>query len=110
MSPADLSWLKAVEAQVLSGIRNPDFSVVQLAQKLHLSERQLHRRIKSITGMTPNRYVWELRLHQARQMLESGSKRTVAEVSYAVGVDPPEYFSKKYKERFGKKPVDYLNN
>lgn len=108
ISAADLNWLKSVEQRILSELQNAGLSVARLAQELHLSERQLHRRIKSVTGMTPNRYFWELRLHQAKQLLETGSLSTVAEVSYAVGIETPEYFSKKYKERFGKKPVAYF--
>jgi AraC-like DNA-binding protein len=40
--------------------------------------------------------------------LEKGSKSTVAEVSYAVGFETPTYFSKLYKEEYGRKPVEYF--
>ncbi len=109
ISAADWAWLKKVEAIMLGEIRDTQFGIAMLAQALHLSERQLHRRIKGITGMTPNRYLWEIRLHKASQLLEGGKYATVAEVSYAVGITTPAYFSKKYEERFGKMPSSYFS-
>lgn len=109
ISAADWAWLKKVEAIMLDEIRDTQFGIAMLAQALHLSERQLHRRIKSITGMTPNRYFWEIRLRQASQLLEAGTYSTVSEVSYAVGIATPAYFSRKYEERFGKAPSAYFS-
>lgn len=108
ISASDWAWLKATEQKMLAEIQNPHFSINRLAQDQNLSERQFYRRIKSITGLTPNRYFRELRLHRAKQLLETGACQTVAEVSYAIGIETPEYFSKKYRERFGKRPIEYF--
>lgn len=109
ISAADWAWLKEVEGIMQREIRDSQFGIATLAQNLHLSERQFHRRIRSITGMTPNRYFWEIRLRQACHLLEAGTHSTVAEVSYAVGIATPAYFSKKYAERFGKAPSSYFS-
>jgi len=108
ISASDWAWLKATERKMLAEIQTPHFSINRLAQDQNLSERQFYRRIKSITGLTPNRYFRELRLHHAKQLLETGACQTVAEVSYAIGIETPEYFSKKYRERFGKRPIEYF--
>ncbi|HEK19491.1 MAG TPA: AraC family transcriptional regulator, partial [Bacteroidetes bacterium] len=69
---------------------------------------QLNRRIKQITGLTPNKYVRTIRLQIAREAIESGKYRTVAEISYLAGFETPAYFSKLFKEHYGRDVNDIL--
>ncbi len=106
---ADQQWLLEVESCSLQLLKqNPEFKLPDLADQIHLSERHLRRKIQELTGLTANDYLREIRLQQARQMLEQHSSHTVAEVSYAVGFTSPSYFAKLYTERFGRKPSEYL--
>ena len=68
----------------------------------------MHRRVKKITGLTPNNYFREIRLQVARELLESGKVRTVSEAAAAVGFDTAKYFSTIYAQRFGKRPIEYF--
>lgn len=106
---ADQQWLQEVESCSLQLLKqNPEFKLPDLADQIHLSERHLRRKIQELTGLTANDYLREIRLQQARQMLEQHSSHTVAEVSYAVGFTSPSYFAKLYAKRFGRKPSAYL--
>lgn len=102
------SWLQSVEILALKELNNPQFSVQYLAEQVELSSRQFSRKIKLETGLTPNRYLREIRLQKAREMLEMGTTTTVKEVSEAVGFFKPRYFSDLFRERFGKLPSEYL--
>ena len=108
LSKADLNWLEHVEEVTMKIISSKHFSIRLLTEKLAISERQFQRRIKNVTGLSPNKYIREIRLIKARDLLESGKVETVAEVAYAVGFSTPAYFSEIFKERFGKKPIDFL--
>lgn len=108
MHKADLEWLAALEAFVREKSKNPDYTTYQLADHLALSERQLQRKLKELTGLTPNQYLRDIRLQHARELLETQTFRTVSEVCFAVGYTTPDYFTKLYKERFGKNPSDFL--
>ena len=108
ISKADLEWLEQVEQTVQAQIHNVNFTLYQLADELFLSERQLNRRIKKLTGLTPNKYIREIKLQKARALLETHTYNTVAEICYAVGFSKLKYFSQLYKERFGKLPSAYL--
>jgi signal transduction histidine kinase/DNA-binding response OmpR family regulator len=101
-SPADLAWLAEIEALVRKQVGKTDLNLVSLSYDLAVSERQLFRRIKSITGLTPNKYIRAIRLQIAREAIESGKYRTVAEISYVAGFDTPAYFSKLFKEQYGR--------
>lgn len=102
------AWLENLEAIVTREVGNAQFNVSQLAYDLHLSERQLRRKIKTKTGLTPNQYFRCVKLEIARQYLEDRAYQTVAEVAYEVGFSSAHYFSKIYLAQYGKKPVEYL--
>ena len=98
--------LKKAEVLIIEHLANSDFKVGDLAQHLNYSQRQLGRIIKKLTGLSPLNFIKEIRLQQARQLLESRQFSTVAEVGYEVGFADPGYFSKVYQKRFGKKPSE----
>lgn len=74
---------------------------------LGLSERTLYRRLGELAGLTPAAWLRELRLAQARQLLEAGDFGTVAQVAEAVGFASVKHFSNLYAERFGRRPSAY---
>jgi len=106
---ADQHWLQKVEKSALSLLEErSDFKLSDLANRVHLSERHLRRRIQEASGMTASDYLREIRLQQARKLLESPARKSVAEIANAVGFASAGYFSKLFYERFGRKPSDYL--
>lgn len=108
VAASDLKWLESVEKHLKSEISNSKFNIDSLAEVMQMSRSHLHRRIKLITGLTPNKYFREIKLQAAREILENGDAQTVSEVCYAVGFDTPKYFSKVFEQRFGKRPISYL--
>lgn len=101
-------WLDQLHAVILKYLENSNFSIPLLAKQMEMSERSLHYHIKSKTGFTPAKYMTEVRLLVAQQMLEQRAYPTVAETSYAVGFRRPAYFSFLFKKRFNKLPSVYL--
>jgi signal transduction histidine kinase/DNA-binding response OmpR family regulator/ligand-binding sensor domain-containing protein len=108
ITESDSQWLKEVEQCLQKELSKSNFNASELANLLNLSRRQLQRRIKKSTGLTPAQYIKEARLQTARQILENGTFQTVNEITFAVGFDTAWYFSRLYEDRFGKKPIDYL--
>jgi YesN/AraC family two-component response regulator len=101
-------WLKELETLVQTDISNSNIKVPDLAFKMSLSERTFRNRIKKYTGFSPNEYMMEARMNKALQLLENGTFLTVAEVAYAVGLEYSSYFTRNFRERFGKSPSEYL--
>lgn len=102
-------WLKKLRELTEREIAAVDFSIGALADKLGMSERTLFRKIKKLTGYSPNIYLREIRLQMARRILENKEKVNVSSVSQEIGFTSTKYFSKLYKERFGKSPSEYIN-
>lgn len=96
-----MDWLERAETAARQGIAQAGFGVGDLAEALALSERQLFRQVKSLTGLTPNQYVQEIRLHMAREYREIHPGRGWKQVGQAVGFRDEEYLARLYRERFG---------
>jgi signal transduction histidine kinase/DNA-binding response OmpR family regulator len=105
---ANIKWLKKLEQIATDDLMENNLNTAQLAQKMAISERQLSRNLKKLTGLTPGAYLKEIQLQKARLLLENQAYSTVSEISYIVGFNTPQYFSSIYKERFGKFPSEYL--
>ncbi len=110
VTEADIKWLEKVEKILQKEIGNSKFDINGLVDSMGISRSKLHRHIKHITGLTPNKYFRAIKLQAAREILEAGNAKTVSEVCYAVGFDTPKYFSKLYEERYGKRPISYIHD
>lgn len=78
----------------------------ELAVELHYSPAHLTKVFSQTTGVTPVKYLTELRIHEAMRLL-AGSRLPVAEVGRAVGYPDPYYFSRIFKQKLGVSPVTY---
>ena len=80
-------------------ISNPDFKIENLNSLLGLSKAQTYRKIKALTGMSPNILIREMRLRQSLEALRYNSK-TVAEIAYGLGFNSPTYFTRVFRKRY----------
>ena len=97
------SFIGKVEKTILSHLQDEDFSIHVLAHHMHLSRSQLYRKIKALTGMSTAIYIRHIRLHQAKELLDS-TELSISEIAYEVGFKSPVYFSQSFKEVFGQSP------
>ena len=106
-TPEEILIQKAEEL-VRERLDDPTFSVEELAKNLGYSPRNLSRVFKQWTGLTPVKFILEIRLQHARQLLEKRLFASVAEVRYEIGIESASYFATKFRQRFGRSPSDYL--
>lgn len=103
----DKEFINKVLAYIGENISNSGLSVEELANELNLSKSQSYRKIKSLTGQTPNELLRRIRLERAYQILETGSA-FISEVGFKVGFSSASYFTKCFKAHFGKLPTDVV--
>ena len=101
--PRENDFLARFRARVQAHLADEDLNVEQLGSELGLSRVQLYRKVKALTGYSPVELIRITRLKAADNLLKTTDK-TVAEIAYAVGFATPSYFSKCYKELFGRQP------
>ena len=104
MAAGDISWLETVESLYREFLTDSRLNVEFISEKVHLSERQFRRKLKQLTGLSPNQYLQEMRLHAAHGYLSEGLFATIKEVAHSVGINDVRYFSNLFQKRFGLKP------
>ena len=100
--------LEKIKKIIIKNITNEDFKVEDLATEVGYSQRQLSRLLKQYTGLSPVKFILELRLIKAYQLLKDKAYYTLSEVKYDIGISSTSYFNVKFKERFGIKPSEFL--
>lgn len=105
----DQKLLTKIQNAVIENISNEEYKIDDLAKEVGYSQRQLSRILNEHTGMSPVKFVLEIRLQKAYQLLQSKTYATLSEVKYDIGISSTSYFNTKFKERFGMKPGDFLS-
>ena len=100
--------LEKIKKIIIKNITNENFKVENLATEVGYSQRQLSRLLKQYTGLSPVKFILELRLIKAYQLLQDKAYYTLSEVKYDIGISSTAYFNAKFKERFGIKPSEFL--
>lgn len=103
----DERLIEDVTHVVEENMEDEEFNVTQLASKTGIDQKQLYRKVKQLTGITPVAYVKKLRLKKAATLLRE-RKFAVSEVMYLVGFNNASYFTKCFSEEFGMSPRQYM--
>ena len=78
-------------------------SLIEIADNVGLSRRQIERLFRQEMGRSPARYYLEIRLDRARHLLIQSSM-PVVEVAVACGFVSASHFSKCYRELYARSP------
>ena len=89
-------------------IANSVLNLDAFCRELGLSKSNLYRKIKQITGYSPNEFIRNFRLETAAKMLKE-TDMTITEVYCAVGYNSLAYFSNCFKALYGVSPTEFKN-
>lgn len=104
----DNSFIQKVLNFIVENINDPQLNVDMLSDKVFLSRSQLYRKIKTLTGVSANELIRNVRLEKAQQLIIEGNSN-INEISYAVGFASASYFAKCYKVKYGHLPTQEKN-
>jgi len=99
----DKDFVDKLHVILTKNLSRTDFTVDDFAQKMGIGRTIFYKKVKGLTGYSPNEYIRIIRMKTAADLLIK-ENCTVAEVSYKVGIDDPFYFSKCFKAQFGMAP------
>lgn len=103
----DNIFLKKVTDVINEDIDNPDFNSEMLAEVLEMSQRQLYRKLKAVSGSTVHEFVTRVKMDYAERLLKN-SNFNISEIAYKVGFSEPSNFSRTFSKHFGCSPSKYL--
>jgi len=99
----DLAFLTSLYGFIGNNLEKETLSVDLLGPELSVSRAQLYRKIRSLTGISPNHFIRNQRLDKALYLLKEGNS-TMSKIALDVGFNNPSYFSKCFQNRFGISP------
>jgi AraC-like DNA-binding protein len=95
-----IAWLRRHYVQPLR--------ITDLADQVGMSESSLHHHFKAITRITPMQYQKQLRLYEARRLIQI-ERRNIGSAGYAVGYQSRSQFSREYSRLYGVSPQQHMN-
>ena len=100
----DLNLIKNIQEVALDN--NKQMSIEELAQYLYTSRSQLHKKVKSLTGMSITNYINHIRIEKAKDLLKT-TQLTISEIAYDVGFVSSNYFARSFKKIANTSPASY---
>lgn len=88
--------------------RNKDLSIREIAEKSFVSEVWFRRLFKEEYGISPKKYIINLRIKSAEKLISTGYY-SLKEVADAVGYNDYKHFSTEFKKVTGISPSYYLD-
>ncbi len=106
LTSRDLARVREARERLLADLRDPP-ELTELAQSVGLSVKRLNRGFRQLFGTTAFNYLMEMRLAEARRMLEDGLDMPLKQLAWEVGYSQLSNFSTAFRRRFGVSPGVY---
>lgn len=106
LSAADRAFVDKLRQLIDNNISDSTLNINALSSEMCMSRASFFRKIKSLTGVTPNNFILIYRLNRAAEMIRSRDYR-LNEVADLLGFSSQSHFSRCFKQHFGITPKDY---
>lgn len=108
LEEADITFLTKVAALVDQQIsQNKNTNVEEIASSLYMSSRQLHRKLKALTGYASSAYILRLKIRKACELMDADAEMSLTDVAYQSGFDTYSNFSRSFKNVCDISPSKY---
>lgn len=106
----DEEFLERFRTVIRENLGNADLSNDFLAEQMNMSQSTLVRKIRKLLNTSPNNYVRSMRISAAADMLKDSHGNNITEICYSVGFSNLSYFTKCFKEKYGKTPTEMVRD
>ena len=106
VTSTDERFLQKALAIVEANMDNSDFDVETFGREIGMSRAHLHRKLKALTDQSPSELIRTLRIKRAASLLRQ-HHGNVSEVAMMTGFGSLNYFTKCFRQQYGKTPSEY---
>jgi YesN/AraC family two-component response regulator len=106
VTPLDERFILKVIRIIEDNLDNPELSVDKMSEALGMSRTNLHRKLKSVTGLATAEFIQDFRLRRAAQLIEKKADN-ISQIAYQVGFTDQSYFTKCFRKKFSKTPTEF---
>lgn len=104
----DETFLSTAVTVIEGHLADEAYDFDTFAVEMSTSKSTLHRKLKSLTGLSPGEFIRNVRMKHAAQMMKNNIGN-ISEIAYAVGFNDPKYFSRCFKIEYGMTPKEYID-
>lgn len=104
--PLDRRFLEKLYALFDARLSDNDLNMNVMASEMAISRTSFYRKVKALTGQSPNDFLRSYRLNKAAALLAS-REYSINEIVDMTGFGTHSYFSSCFKKKFGVNPKDY---
>jgi AraC-like DNA-binding protein len=104
----DVAFANRIQQVLSEHLFKPEFNTQMFCEITGLSRSQMHRKIKSTTGLSTSAFIRKQRIKAAAELLQS-TNVSISLISAGVGFKTPSYFNKHFKEIMGCSPTEYIH-
>ncbi|GAO41005.1 hybrid sensor histidine kinase/response regulator transcription factor [Flavihumibacter petaseus] len=108
-SERDRQFLERLIAVIEENLSKPEMDIEYICTQIGMSRTKLYNLVKNITGQAIGDFIRTVRLKRAATLLTKG-ELSMSDIMYSVGIQTQSYFSKAFKQEFGKTPTQYLKD
>ncbi len=103
----DQEFLQKAIEYIIENLQDSQLGVDSIAGLFNLSRMQVYRKIKALTGKSIVNFIRMVRIKQALKLMDT-QKFTLTEIAFRTGFNSASYFTRCFKDEYGKAPSDYL--
>ena len=103
----DEKFLEKLGTVMEKYLSDTGFSTDAFASEMGMSRMQLHRKLKTLLGVSTTEFIRNERLKAAAELMKKGHNN-VSEIAYTVGFNDVSYFSKCFKELYDVTPSEFI--
>jgi len=97
-----------IQQSIVHSYADPNYRLDEFLSSMPYCADYLCRVFRKEMGLTPHKYLTDLRLRSAASMLHSDySASSVTEIAHLCGFRNPLYFSRLFKQKYGISPREY---
>jgi AraC-like DNA-binding protein len=96
------------QRHIESHVGDRELDIAAIADAVHLSPKHLQRLFQA-QGTSLMRYVWQIRLERAAQLLRNAGTQgeAIHDIAARCGFTTAAHFSRAFKQRYGESPSDF---
>lgn len=109
VSATQSSKIQGAVDYLMKNYKKSDLTIKELAERSFMSEVYFRRLFKNEYGVSPQKYIINLRMQNAVGLISTGYY-SLKEVAFMSGYSDYKYFSVEFKKNIGVSPSEYLYN
>ncbi len=84
-----------------------NITLEHLAEHCKTNKYTYIRSFRGISGMTPIKWIWELRVYTAAFLIKNYPQCALTDIAFACGFKSSSHFSRSFRQCFGCSPLAY---